>query len=76
MDNDVIVVAIDGPSASGKSTVARRSAQELGYCYVDSGALYRGMTWKALREGVDSRNTGAVVELLARVKLEFFLRHG
>ncbi len=76
VNNDVVVVAIDGPSASGKSTVARRSAQDLGYCYVDSGALYRGMTWKSLRESVDSRNTGAVVDLLSRVKLEFFLRQG
>ncbi|MFH0909747.1 MAG: (d)CMP kinase [bacterium] len=76
MNNDVIVVAIDGPSASGKSTVARRSAQDLGFCYVDSGALYRGMTWKAMREGVDIHNTGAVLELLARVRMEFFLRQG
>ncbi|MEI8351377.1 MAG: (d)CMP kinase, partial [bacterium] len=41
------VIAIDGPSASGKSTVARKVAAALGYYYVDSGALYRGIAWKA-----------------------------
>lgn len=68
-----IVVAIDGPSASGKSTVSRRVAEALGYTYVDSGALYRGMTWKALREGVDVRVPEAVVELMHRMKVEFFV---
>ncbi|MEI6808867.1 MAG: (d)CMP kinase, partial [bacterium] len=43
--NDNLVIAIDGPSASGKSTVARRVAEVLGYVHVDSGALYRGITW-------------------------------
>lgn len=74
MSNDpVIVVAIDGPSASGKSTVSRKVAQELGFTYVDSGALYRGMTWKALREGVDVRVPEAMVEMAHRIKLEFFV---
>jgi CMP/dCMP kinase len=68
----VIAVAIDGPSAAGKSTVSRRVAEALGFTYVDSGALYRGMTWKALREGVDVRVPEAVVELMNRMKLEFF----
>lgn len=68
-----IVVAIDGPSASGKSTVSRRVAEELGYVYVDSGALYRGMTWKALREGVDVRDAERVVTLMATTQWDFFL---
>ncbi len=70
-----IIVAIDGPSASGKSTVSKRVAQELAFTYVDSGSLYRGMTWKAIREGVDVRNALAVVELMNRMKLEFFVDH-
>lgn len=54
------VIAIDGPSASGKSTVARRVAHATGGIYVDSGALYRGMTWAALQQGVDPRDEAAV----------------
>lgn len=45
-----LIVAIDGPVGSGKSTVARRVAELLGYAYLDSGAMYRGVAWKALRE--------------------------
>ena len=67
-------VAIDGPSASGKSTVARRVAEELHFVYVDSGALYRGVTWKALREGVDVQQSEQVVDLIQRVTVEYFLR--
>lgn len=71
----VIVVAIDGPSASGKSTVSRDAAVELGFTYVDSGALYRGMTWKCLRENVDVRDPARVVELMNRMNLEFFVEN-
>ncbi len=66
-----IVVAIDGPSASGKSTVARRVARELGLHYVDSGAMYRAVTWKTLAEGVDPRETTAVIRMLERIRIEF-----
>ncbi len=45
-----LIVAIDGPVGSGKSTVARRVAELLGYAYLDSGAMYRAVAWKALRE--------------------------
>ena len=69
----LIVVAIDGPSASGKSTVSKRAALELGFTYVDSGALYRGMTWKCVREGVDVRRPEFVIELMNRMNLEFFV---
>ena len=51
---NTIVVAVDGPSASGKSTVSRRTAAAVGWIYVDSGALYRGVTWKCyLIDGED-----------------------
>ena len=70
---DLIIVAIDGPSASGKSTVSKRVAQELAFTYVDSGSLYRGMTWKSIREGVDVRQPLAVIDLMQRMKLEFFV---
>jgi len=68
----VQVIAIDGPSASGKSTVSKRVALELEYTYVDSGSLYRGMTWKALRENVDIKHPEQVIELMNRMKLEFY----
>ena len=71
-----MVVAVDGPSASGKSTVSRLAAKALGFCYVDSGAFYRGMTWKALREGVDCKDPNAVLELLERVQFELYLQDG
>lgn len=74
-NSTVSTVAIDGPSASGKSTVARRVAQELKFAYVDSGALYRGLTWKALREGLDVTRPEAVVELTTRIRLDFFMQH-
>src|SRR5579872_6448665 len=47
-----LIIAIDGPVGSGKSTVARRVADLLGYNYLDSGAMYRGVAWKALGEHV------------------------
>ncbi len=66
-----VVVAIDGPAASGKSTVSREVARALNWTYVDSGALYRGIAWKALRAGVKPRDAEAVKALLARSRWEF-----
>jgi cytidylate kinase len=48
-----VIVAIDGPAGAGKSTVARRLAECLGFSYLDTGAMYRGLTWLALDRGVD-----------------------
>jgi CMP/dCMP kinase len=48
-----MIVAIDGPAGAGKSTVARRLAERLGFRYLDTGAMYRALTWLAMREGVD-----------------------
>jgi CMP/dCMP kinase len=55
------VIAVDGPSASGKSTVAKAVARRLGFFYVDSGAIYRGITWDALEHGVDILDGDAVI---------------
>ena len=57
--NEGLVIAIDGPSASGKSTVSRQVAKALAFIYVDSGSLYRGMTWKAVQSGVDVQDADA-----------------
>jgi len=69
-----LIIAIDGPSASGKSTVSRQVAQKLGMVYVDSGALYRGITWKLLREGVDPLDLEGVLAVLHRSHWEFFVQ--
>jgi len=55
-----LVVAIDGPSGSGKSSVSRGVARELGLRYLDTGAMYRAITWWMLREGVDVTDAAAV----------------
>ena len=74
MNKQSIIVAVDGPSASGKSTVSRRTAQAVGFIYVDSGALYRGITWKCVKEGIDVKDTQAVTDLLIRMNMELVLR--
>lgn len=58
-----LVVAIDGPSGSGKSTVARRVAEALRLRYLDTGAMYRALTWWALEQGVDLSDQARVAEL-------------
>lgn len=70
------VIAIDGPSASGKSTVARKVAAALGCYYVDSGALYRGIAWKASELGCDVTVTDDVVSAMGRMKVGFFVEAG
>lgn len=60
------VIAIDGPAGSGKSTVARLVARALGYTYIDTGAMYRALTVKALREGTDLRDPEALAGLALR----------
>ncbi len=66
----LISVAIDGPAGAGKSTIARKVAQELGCLYVDTGAIYRTVGLYALRKGADPKNEGAVVPLLEELKVE------
>jgi cytidylate kinase len=63
-----VVIAIDGPSGVGKSSVAKRLAERLGYCYVDSGALYRAVGWAAQAAGL-LREAGALAEWVQRLSL-------
>ena len=65
------VIAIDGPSASGKGTVAARVAQELGWAYLDSGALYRLTALYAQRQGVSWSDEAALAELAAALPVRF-----
>lgn len=64
------IVAIDGPAASGKSTVAKRVASQLGVVFVSSGAMYRAYTWWVLEKGVDPSDTGKVIDLLGSTGFE------
>jgi cytidylate kinase len=64
-----LIIAIDGPSGAGKSTVARLLAKRLGYTYIDSGAMYRAIGWKALREGVDPADEQALAKLCGRTNI-------
>ncbi len=61
------VVAIDGPAGAGKSTVARRLAEELGFVLVDTGAMYRAVAWLAIRQGVNLNEGAALGEIAARL---------
>jgi CMP/dCMP kinase len=63
------VIAIDGPAASGKSSVARQLARRLGFAYVNSGAMYRAITWSVLNAGIDPLNKRPIAELIANVSL-------
>jgi cytidylate kinase len=63
------VIAIDGPAGSGKSSVARALAAELGWSFLDTGAMYRAVTVEALRQGVDVFDEGAMGELAREVHL-------
>ncbi|MGE5543901.1 MAG: (d)CMP kinase [Bacillota bacterium] len=56
-------IAIDGPAGAGKSTVARRIAKELGILYIDTGAMYRALTWKTLQSKIDLSDTEALYQL-------------
>ena len=72
----MISVAIDGPSGAGKSSMARRLAAELGYTYVDTGAMYRAVGLYALRAGKDPADNAAVTALLPQVHLDILLQDG
>ena len=68
------IIAIDGPAASGKSSVARELARQLGYVYVNSGAMYRAMTWLVLERGINTADAGAVEQLAEQAPLSCELR--
>jgi len=67
MDN---IVAIDGPAGSGKSTVAKRVAERLGFLYIDTGAMYRALTLKAIEKKVDFKDAESVIELSLDMDIE------
>jgi cytidylate kinase len=64
-----LVVALDGPASSGKSTVGGAAAKELGYRFCDTGLLYRAVTWLALHRGIGATEAGRLVELVNEIQL-------
>lgn len=65
----MINVAIDGPSGAGKSTVARLAAKELGFVYIDTGALYRSVGVAALKRGIETSDSAGVIAMLPEIKI-------
>jgi CMP/dCMP kinase len=64
------IIAIDGPAASGKSTLGFRLAESLGYLYFDTGLMYRAITWLALHRGIDIKDEARVARLAEDVPIE------
>jgi len=71
-----INVAIDGPAGAGKSTVARELASRLGYVYIDTGAMYRALTWKAIESGAGCEDEASLAEILQKMELELRNNNG
>ena len=72
----MISVAIDGPSGAGKSSLAKRLAADLGFVYVDTGAMYRAIGLYAVRQGADLHDADAVAALLPQIRLDIRLQGG
>jgi cytidylate kinase len=70
------VIAVDGPAASGKSSVSRALARRLGFVYVNTGAMYRALTWLALSKGLDLSDAKGVEKLLGESRLEASIENG
>ncbi len=70
----LVCIAIDGPAGAGKSTVAREVAKSLGYTYIDTGAMYRALTFEALKAGLDPGDTPAIISLAS--SLDIVLKPG
>lgn len=68
--SDHVAIAIDGPAASGKSTLAKLLAEQLGLIMVNSGEMYRAVTWKILEGGIDPKDSAAVVKALESMDID------
>lgn len=75
METHNVTIAIDGPASSGKSTVARRIADDLGLIYVDTGAMYRALTFEALRKNVNIKDEDALLKLLKNTEISLKKRN-
>ncbi|OGP21951.1 MAG: cytidylate kinase [Deltaproteobacteria bacterium GWA2_57_13] len=64
-----MIIAIDGPAAAGKSTLAKRLARELNYVYVDTGAMYRALAWRVMEEGIDPGDEKELGRILQQMRI-------
>ena len=71
-----MIIAIDGPSGAGKSTLAKRLAKELDFVYLDTGAMYRALALKVLRQGIDLADDARLVELIGATGIDLNERRG
>lgn len=65
-----LIITIDGPAGAGKSTLAKELARRLNYLYLDTGAIYRALAWKALQEKVDLGDEESLVQLAKKTRIE------
>ena len=69
-----LLITIDGPAGAGKTTVSRALARRLGYRYIDTGALYRGVAYEVKNQGIDPENEAALADLCSRLQLSFKMK--
>ena len=65
-----MIIAIDGPAGAGKSTVAKILAQKLGFLYIDTGAMYRALTWKVLENNIPINDARGIIQLAQGIKID------
>ncbi len=71
-----MIITIDGPVATGKSTIAKRLAESLGFIYFDTGAMYRALTYQFMKENIDANDPAAVEAFLGRLDINIKMRRG
>lgn len=71
-----LIIAIDGPAGAGKSTVAQIVAQRLNYTYIDTGAMYRAVTWQVMQNDIDITNAEAIRKIVCNINIGLKYRNG
>ena len=74
MKKDGLIIAIDGPAAVGKSTMGKLIAHELGYTYIDTGAIYRAITWKVLKNNIDINDENMISDIVSKTYITISLK--
>ena len=71
MSDNKLIIAVDGPAGAGKSTIAKKVAEILGIEYIDTGAMYRALTLKVIRNGIDSKDSESILKLMESTSICF-----